>query len=227
MKVQFDSASDSNYAMNPQTEKRAGRRLMRMSQHGCTHFLIISSPLNVQVDLKDPVFQNRLAQMSDNLLSAVESPLPGQEDVVVTCVSYMVFRRDNEYIELPDKAANYAVCGCHFCRDGEVLCILLPTSGIRYRTSVAVELHYTMKPYLKVTKRVLRTECERTPFYEANFEKINSYIDGSVVYMIGQKPYKFVVTGQMLGKSFLIRTDGDVPKFESTTPGIILREKEG
>lgn len=225
MKIQFDLANDNNYAMNPQTEKRTGRRLMRMAQHGCTHFLIISSPLNVQVDVQDDIFQSYLIQLSDDLLNANAISLPGQEDITVTCVSYMAFRRDNEYIELPDKAANYAVCGCLLSRDGEVLRVLMPTAGMGYRTSVAVELHYTMRPYIKVIKKFLRTETERTPFYEVNFEKKSSFVDGSVIYTLGQKPYKFVITGQMLGKPFLIRTDGDIPKFESTTPGVILRNE--
>lgn len=225
MKIQFDLANDNNYAMNPQTEKRTGRRLMRMAQHGCTHFLIISSPLNVQVDVQDDIFQSCLIQLSDDLLNANAISLPGQEDITVTCVSYMAFRRDNEYIELPDKAANYAVCGCLLSRDGEVLRVLMPTAGMGYRTSVAVELHYTMRPYIKVIKKFLRTETERTPFYEVNFEKKSSFADGSVIYTLGQKPYKFVITGQMLGKPFLIRTDGDIPKFESTTPGVILRNE--
>lgn len=225
MKVEFDLASDSNYVMNPQTEKRTGRRLMRMAQHGCTHFLIVSSPLNVQVDFSDAVFQGQLTQMSDDLLGACDSSLPGQEDITVTCVSYMTFRRDNEYIELPDKAANYAVCGCHLSRDSEKLRILIPTAGMGYRTSVAVELRYTMKPYIKVIKKLFRTETERTPFYEVNFEKKNSFVDGSVIYTIGQKPYRFAITKQMLGKPFLIRTDGEIPKFESTNPGVILRNE--
>lgn len=225
MKIEFDQASDSNYAMNPQTEKRTGRRLMRMAQHGCTHFLIVSSPLNVQVDLNDPAFKSRLAQMSDGLLNTVDGPLPGREEITVTCVSYMTFRRENEYIELPDKAANYAVCGCHLSRDNEVFRILIPTAGMGYRTSVAVELRYSMKPYVKVTKKFLRTETERTPFYEVIFEKKSSFVDGSVIYTIGQKPYRFAITEQMLGKAFLIRTDGEIPKFESTTPGVILRNE--
>lgn len=225
MKIEFDLASDSNYVMNPQTEKRAGRRLMRMSQHGCTHFLIVSSPLNVQVVLNDAAFRDHLVQMSDDLLCARDSSLPGQEDITVTCVSYMAFRKDNEYIELPDKAANYAVCGCHLSRDGEKMRILMPTAGMGYRTSVAVELRYTMKPYTKVIKKLFRTETERTPFYEVNFEKKNSFVDGGVIYTVGQKPYRFSITKQMLGKPFLIRTDGEIPKFESTNPGVILRNE--
>lgn len=223
MKIQFDVANDSNYAMNPQTEKRAGRRLMRMAQHGCTHFLIISSALGVQVDFNDSVLQSALVQLSDDLLHADNISLPILDDITVTCVSYMIFRRDNEYIELPDKAANYAVCGCHLSRDGEVLRILMPTAGMGFRTSVAVDLHYTMKPYVKVIKKFLRTETVRTPFYEVNFEKMSTFVDGSIIYTIGQKPYRFAITKQMLGKPFLIRTDGDMPKFESITPGVVLR----
>ena len=225
MKVEFDFAGNNNYVMNPQTEKRAGRRLMRMAQHGCTHFLILSSPLDVQVDMNDPVLQSRLVRMSDDLLNANEKPLPGDESITVACVSYLTFRRENEYIELPDKAANYAVCGCHLSREGNILRILIPTAGMGYRTSVAVEIHYTMRPYEKVTKKLLRTETERTPFYEVSFEKKSSFVHGSVIYTIGQKPYKFVITEQMLGKSFLIRTDGEIPKFESTTPGVNLRNE--
>lgn len=222
MKIEFASAGENNYAMNPQTEKRAGRRLMRMAQHGCTHFLIISSPLDVKVDIADKSLQDDLSKVED-LLNAVDKTLPNHEKITVTCVSYLTFRRDNEYIELPDKAANYAVCGCHFSQDSDVFRVLMPMTGMGYHTHVAIELHYKMRPYVKVTKKFLRTEKERTPFYEVQFEKKNSFVDGCVFYTIGQKPYKFPVTQQMLGNTFLIKTDGEIPKFESTTPGVILQ----
>ncbi len=222
MIIEFDFASDNNYAMNPQTEKRAGHHLLRMAQQGCTHFLVVASPLDVHIDFSESDTQNRLKQLADRLLDAKELPLPGQDGTTVTCVSYMTFRKDNGYIELPDKAASYAVCGCHLSRDGGIMRILVPTSGMGYRTSVAVELRYSMKPYVKVTKKFLRTETERTPFYQVSFEKKDSFVEGSVVYTIGQKPYRFFITEQMLGKSFLIKTDGEIPRFESTTPGVIL-----
>lgn len=225
MKIEFISAGDNNYAMNPQTENRAGRRMLRMAQRGCTHFLIISSPLNVQVNLTDPEFQEHLVQMADVLIKAKEAPLPGQQAITITCVSHMTFRRDNEYIELPDRAANYAICGCLLSRDNENMRILIPTAGMGYRTSVAVEIRYSFKPHVKIIKKFLRTETERTAFYEAYFEKKEAFLDGSILYTIGQKPYKFAVTEQMLGKTILIRTDGEIPRFESATPGVILRSE--
>lgn len=223
MKIEFISAGDNSYVMNPQTENRGGHRMLRMAQRGCTHFLIFSSPLSVQVNLTDPDFQERLAQMADELLKTKETPLPGQQAISVTCVSHMTFRRDNEYIELPDRAANYAVCGGLLSRDSETMRILIPTAGMSYRTSVAVEIRCSFKPYVKSVKKFLRTETERTPFYEVRFEKKESFVDGSILYTIGQRQYKFAITEQMLGKPILIRTDGEIPKFESTTPGVILR----
>ena len=225
MKIEFTSAGDNNYVMNPQTENRAGRRVLRMAQRGCTHFLIISSPINVQVKLEDTNFQEQLMQMADDLLKAKETPLPDQESILLTCVSHMTFRRDNEYIMLPDRAANYAVCGCLLSRDNETMRILLPTAGMGYRTSVAVEIRYSFKPHVKIIKKFLRTETERTPFYEVTFEKKESFLDGSIFYTIRQKPYRFAITEQMLGKTILVRTDGEIPRFESATPGVILRSE--
>lgn len=222
MEIEFAVASDSNYAMNPQTEKRAGSRVMRMSHRGCTHFLVVFSPLDVQIDFNDPVFRDKLAQMSEELTSASDTPLPEQENITVTCVSHMEFRKANEYIMLPEKAGNYAVCGCYIGRDNAKMRLFAPAAGMRYRVSVAVELHYTMKPYMKVVKKVFRQEKERTPFYEVCFEKKSSLAEGSVIYTVGRIPYRFVVTEQMLGRPILIRTNGEIPKFESTTPGIIL-----
>ena len=225
MKIKFSTVGDGNYAMNPQTEKRGDRRVLRMAQHGCTHFLIFTSPLNHQVDLKDEALQDGLQKMGDLLLNAENVLVPGQEAVQVSCVSYMTFRRDNEYIEIPDKAANYAICGCFQKKEEDELHLLLPREGMAYRTAIAVELHYSMKPHVIVTKKLFRSETQRTPFYEVRFEKKASYVDGSVVYTIGQKPYRFPITEAMLGKTILIRTDNEIPRFESLTPGIILRNE--
>lgn len=225
MNIQFSSAGDNNFAMNPQTEKRGDRRLLRMAQRGCTHFLVLASPLNMKLDIQDKALQSKLEALGDALRDARELPLPQQEEITVSCISYMAFRKDNEYIDLPDKAANYAICGCHYRKEDDLFNVLLPTTGMGYHTSVAVEMHYRMKPYEKEVKKLFRKQVERTPFYEVCFEKKNSFIDGSIVYTIGKKPYRFPITQQMLGRTFLIKTDGEIPKFEADNAGVILRQE--
>ena len=202
MKIQFSTAGDHNFAMNPQTEKRGDRRFLRMAQHGCTHFLVFASPLNVKLDIHDKQMQNKLEQLGDSLREAQDLPLPQQEEITVTCINYMTFRKANEYIDLPDKAANYAICGCHYTKEEDTFSILLPTTGMGYHTAVAVEIRFRMKPYEQEIKKLFRKEIVRTPFYEVWFEKKNAYVDGSIVYTIGKKPFKFPITQQMMGKTF-------------------------
>ena len=225
MKIQFITAGDSNFAMNPQTEKRGGRRVLKMAQRGCTHFLIFTSPLNIVVDLKDEELLKKLEEMGDTLLSAVDTPLPQQEMIQVSCVDYMNFRRDNEFIVFRDNAAYYAICGCFLSKNDDTLSLLLPRDGMGYRTEIAVEIRYTMKPHVIETRKLLRKEVTRTPFYEVHFEKKTNYIDGSVVYTIGQQPYRYPITEAMLGKTILIRTDNEIPRFESAMPGVTLRNE--
>lgn len=226
MRIEFSTAGDNNYAMTPQIEKRGTRRVLQMAQYGCTHFLLISAPLNMNPDLADEALKNGLLQLGDNLTEAKELSVPGLEMFQVTCVSYMAFRKENGLLEIPDKAANYAVCGGLYSKDEDVFYILLPRTGMSYHTSVAVEISYSMRPHVKEVKKLFRTEREQTPFYEVNFEKKSSYVDGSIVYTIGKRPYSYPLTEQMMGKTILIRTDGEIPKFKSTSSGVILKTRD-
>lgn len=226
MRIEFSTAGDNNYAMNPQTEKRGTRRVLQMTQYGCTHFLLISAPLNVEPDFSDETLKNGLMQLGDSLTEAKDLSVPGMEKLQVTCVSYMAYRKENGLLEIPEKAANYAVCGGLYSKDEDVFYILLPRAGMSYRTSVAVEITYSMRPHVKEVKKLFRTEREQTPFYEVNFEKKSSYADGSIVYTIGKRPYSYPLTEQMMGKTILIRTDGEIPQFKSTTSGVILKTRD-
>lgn len=225
MNIEFSTAGNTNFAMNPQTEKRGDRRLLRMAQRGCSHFLLFSAPLNQKIDIFDPTVHQLLQDHADTLLTAQDAPLDDTEKFLVSCISYMDFRKANEYIDLPDKAANYALCGCHYRKETDTLIVLLPTPGMGHTTSVAVEMRYSLRPYEKEIKKLFKTVRERTPFYEAYLEKKSAYVDGSIYYTIGKMPYRFPVTERMLGKKFLIRTDGEIPQLESSTDGVILRQE--
>ena len=226
MRIEFSTAGDNNYAMTPQTEKRGAKRILRMAQHGCTHFLLISAPLNQKPNLEDAGLKEGLLQLGDKMLQAKELSVPGMEVFQVTCISYMEYRKESGLLELPDKAANYAVCGGLYSKEEDVFYIWLPRTGMSYHASVAVEISYSMRPHVKQIKRMFRTETERTPFYEVNFEKKSSYVDGSIVYTIGKRPYSYPLTEQMMGKTILIKTDGEIPQFRSTASGVILRTRD-
>ena len=222
MDLEFVRSTDSRYAMNPQIEKRQGSHRMRMAQHGCTHFLIMSSPLNVEVDFEDPKFQESMASIGEPL-DAKDTLLPGFGNVTVTCISYPEYRRNNEYIELPDRVAAYAVYGC--LESGGVLKIFLPMKGMIYQTSVAVDLRYSINPFMREVRRGFRRVTEQTPFYEVLFEKKNSFANGSVVYTIGNEPYRFAITENMLGRSVYIKSEKEMPRFEAAASGINLQRK--
>ena len=225
MRIIFQNANGERYAGSPQTEKRGDRRSIRFSYAGCTHYLLFRSPLDVTIDLENQKLQDALMMLGDELLYAREMELPGMEKMAVTCVAHTDLYRNNGFIDIKDEAANFAVCGVFMMADQ--FQILLPLRGMSYTTQVAVELSYTLKPYVIEKKGGLfrRATQEQTDFYQVTFEKKNSYISGTVFYTIGRSNYRFPVVEQMMGRTVLIRTNREIPEFVSTTPGVILKKK--
>lgn len=224
MRIIFQTANGERYAGSPQTEKRGDRRAIRFSYIGCTHYLLFQSPLDMSVKLDSSDVQEALLTMGDGVLDAREEALPGMERVLVSCVTHTELYRNNGYITIKDEAANYAICGVFFQADQ--FQILLPLPGMSYTTAVAVELSYTLKPYMIEQKKGLfRKVTEQTDFYQVTFERKNSYISGTVYYTIGRQNYRFPVVEQMMGRTVLIKTNKEIPEFKSTTPGVVLKKR--
>lgn len=225
MRIIFQNANGERYAGSPQTEKRGDRRSIRFAYAGCSHYLLFRSPLNLTIDLGKQELRQALELLGDDLLYARETELPGTEKITVTCVAHTDLYRNNGFIDIKDEASNFAICGVFMMADQ--FQILLPLQGMSYVTQVAVELSYTLKPYVIEKKGGLfrRATVEQTDFYQVTFEKKSSYISGTVYYTIGRQNYRFPVVEQMMGKTVLIRTNREIPEFVSTTPGVILKKK--
>lgn len=225
MRIIFQNANGERYAGSPQTEKRGDQRSIRFAYAGCTHYLLFRAPLDVSIDLEKQEVRDALEMMGGDLLYAMETEVPGVEKLTVTCVAHTDLYRNNGFINIKDEAANYGICGVFMM--GDQFQILMPLRGMAYTTAVAVELSYTLKPYVIEKKGGLfrRATVEKTDFYQVNFEKKTGYVNGTVYYTIGRQRYRFPVVEEMMGKTVLIRTNQEIPEFFSTTPGVILKKK--
>lgn len=224
MKIQFQNADGCHYAGMPQTERRGDRRLLRFAYAGCTGYLLLRAPLEKPIDLLSETTQHAIAVLGDRLRFGVEEQLPGQEHTTVRFVSHDELYRGNDCVEIPDGAANYAVCGV-WETEG-VLRILLPLEGMSSTASVAVELHYSVRPHMvQVRRGFFRTVTEQSDFYQVTFERKPGYTSDMVCYTIGNSGLRYPVMEKMIGSTTLIKTNKQIPEFHSVTPGVILKKK--
>lgn len=224
MKIQFQNADGSHYAGMPQTERRGDKRFLRFAYAGCTGYLLLRAPLEQPIDLLEETTQHAIAALGDRLRFGLEEQLPGLEQTTVRYVAHEELYRSNDCVEIPDGAANYAVCGVW--ETAEALRILLPLEGMASTASVAVELHYSVKPHMiQVKKGIFRTVTEQSDFYQVTFERKNGYTSGMVYYTIGNSGLRYPVMEKMIGATTLIKTNKQIPEFRSVTPGVTLIKK--
>lgn len=224
MKIQLLNANGSHYAGTPQSEKRGAKRIIRFAYAGCSGYLLLRSPLEKQIDLHSETTQHALAVLGDRILGGQEVQLPQMEYITVRYISHDEIFRSGDCVEIRDDPANYAVCGV--LKKEDICQILLPLENMLYTTAVAVELYYSVEPYMiQVRKGLFRKVMEQSDFYWVRFERKPSYVDGMVYYTIGRSGTRFPVTERMLGASVLIKTNKQIPEFHAATPGVVLKKK--
>lgn len=224
MKIQFQNANGGQYAGMPQTERRGDRRVLRFAYAGCSGYLLLRSPLEKPIDLMSEMTQHAILVLGDRIRFGLEEQLPNMEHITLRYISHEELFRCNDCVEIPDYAANYAVCGV--CEEGQEMQILLPLDGMSYTTSVAVELHYSIRPHMvEVRRGMFRRAMEQSDFYQVTFERKSGYASGMVYYTIGNNGLRYPVMEKMVGATTLIKTNKQIPEFHSATPGVILKKK--
>ena len=225
MRIVFYDADNNHYALHPACENRGNQRFITFSHVGCTGYLLFRAPLDQPIDLRSDQLRHALAELEDRFLYITEEKLSRMEQFSVRYVSHTDLFRNKSGIEIPEGAANYAVCGVW--KQGDELRILIPAKAMTYTTAVAMELHYSIKPHRKAVKKFFRTVFEETTFYQVTFERKPGYVNGTVFYTIGSSGIRYPVVEKMIGATTLINTYGQVPEFRSVAPGVKLIKNEG
>lgn len=230
MEIVLEKMNGKVYAMDPQIEKIQGQNRMRLAYTGCTHILLLYAFLEHKIDFLSEDMHERLKSLQKEVLSGESVRLP-ETDMMVKMVDFLTLQKNKGNIQLPDIAANYAVCACRYRPQQDIMTLYLPDrSSLRYQATVSVEIKYKVEPYiLSVKKGFLGLggmESRRTEYFRAviGTEKSN-FQSGDIVYTINKEPYRYPITKEMKGKELLIKSsDGIPPKFQATVPGITLKE---
>lgn len=223
MNIKFQDANGSHYAGKPQTERRDNKRYIRFAYAGCTGYLLLRSSLDKPANLHSEELQHAIMELGDRIRFGCEEQLPGMEHISLRYVSHNELYRNNDSIEIVDTAASYAVCGV-WDFNGEWR-ILLPLEGMSSTVSVAIELTYSVRPYVVMERRFLRSVPRQTDFYQVEFKRVSGYVSGLVCYTIGNSGLRYPVMEKMIGATTLIKTNRQIPEFHSLTPGVTLIRK--
>lgn len=223
MKIVFQEAGGNRYAVRPQCERRGDKRVLGFRSAGCTGYLLFRAPLDKPIDLRSEVLQHAIALLEEKIRTSYDVKLPQMEHITMRYISQTEFYKGNNGVEIPETAANYAVCGVW--ETGNEFQILLPRETAGSTTSVSVELSYSVRPYMTTVKKFFRTVQEQSDFYQVTFEHKSGYTSGMVFYTIGDSSVRYPVMEQMLGRSTLIKTYKQIPVFHAAVPGVVLKKK--
>ena len=167
MKIILDKMDSRIYVMNPQIEKIQGQNRMTLLHSGCTHVLLLRTSLDEEIDIDSETLQKSLTGVENNVLSGSEITLSDGK-TAVWAVDFITLQRNRNSIRLPEKAGNYAVCGCRYDNQSDVLTIYLPDKkSFRYQARVSIEVRYHIEPYRIIVKTgIFGRKEERTDFYK-------------------------------------------------------------
>ena len=223
MKIVFQEAGGNHYAVRPQCERRGDKRVLGFRAAGCTGYLLFRAPLDKTIDLGSEAIQHAIAMLEEKVCTSYDVKLPQMEHITMRYISQAEFYKCSNGIEIPETAANYAVCGVW--QVGNEFRVLWPRETAGSTTSVSVELSYSLRPYIITQRKFFRTVQEQTDFYQVTFDRKPGYSNGMVFYTIGDSGVQYPVMEQMLGKSTLIKTFKKVPVFHTAVPGVVLKKK--
>lgn len=227
MKIILDKMDSRIYVMNPQIEKIQGQNRMTLLHSGCTHVLLLRTSLDEEIDIDSETLQKSLTGVENNVLSGSEITLSDGK-TAVWAVDFITLQRNRNSIRLPEKAGNYAVCGCRYDNQSDVLTIYLPDKkSFRYQARVSIEVRYHIEPYRIIVKTgIFGRKEERTDFYRVVIGDVHSsYLLENIVYAVEGIPFQFPLTEEMKGKEFLIKTmKGKEPVFRALSAGLELKK---
>lgn len=229
MNVVLEKMDGQVYAMSPIIERIGGQNQMRLAYSGCTHILLLCAKLDQKIGFMDEATRELVKNLNSDILSGKKISLCEQPQVTAWTVDFMTFQRNLGKIQLPEMAANYAVCACCHDQQTDVLSLYLPERvSVQYQATVSVEIPYKVEPYrisVKTGFLGMREELQDTDFYKATVGTENSnFHSGDIVYKVSAEKYLYPVPERMKGREFLIRSKkGAPPEFSSAVSGITLR----
>lgn len=229
MNVILETMGSVIYAMNPQIEKVQGQNRLRLVQSGCSHILLISTPLGSPIDLEQEDIRKILTNLEEKVFKG-ETEVVFEKQLEIESYSHVDLQDHGGKIPLPEKTAEYAILGVTYDkRKGEAHIFLPNNSAIKYKTTATIEVAYKLSPYTIPQKRGIfglgREEEQQTGFYKLVIGNEKTVIPtGCLVYTIGKQPYEYPITDKVCGKEVLIKANGIPPVLKTTISGITLRK---
>lgn len=217
MDVILEKMDGQVYAMNPEVEKIQGQNYMKLVHSGCTHVLLLYAMLDEKINFMEENTKTLLKNLKEDILTGDVLTF-SDSSMKARIVDYVTIQKNRGSIQLPEIAANYAICACRYNQQDDSLKLYLPDRDlIRYQTTVSVEVKYKVEPYEIPVKKgflgICGVEMQRTDFYKVlvGTEKSN-FSSGDIVYTIDREPWKYPVTEEMKGREVLIKSGNGNPR---------------
>lgn len=221
MEIEFRKYDGSTTAINPRIEKRGEQFIMKLNEHNCEYFLLLSRTPAGKVDLNDSDIQNALAAIKNTLLEAQNERLT--EEIFVSCINWSDYRANDYTIDLSARIAEYTVIACReedsklivFIPDEDISCTARVSLTVSYRIYRVENEKKSWRPFVK--------EVPKQSFYVVEFDEIPNYRDGGIVYNFDGVLWDYPITAKMIenGK-FYIDAECGMPKFFAKILGLEL-----
>lgn len=222
MELEFREYDGSIAALNPRIERSGDQLMMKLNEHGCDYFLVLSRIPGGYVDLHDMQIREELLKKQDFLPTVQDEPLT--EEIAFSCVEWSDYRVNDYAIDLPNRIAEYTVVGCR--EEEGRLVVFMPEEGMSCSAKVSLTVSYRLVMISgEVSRRPFAKAAMQQSFYVAEFDDIPNYQDGEIVYTLEGSQWKYPITREMLGKKKLFIEAGcGIPKFSTAVSGLELKK---
>lgn len=226
MKIIFQEYNGNAYALNPRIERDQNQLSLTFDEQACSHFLLFTHRPGDILNLREELMQEQLYSLGENLLSTENQKL--SNTIAVRCIPYHEYRMiNNRSIKLAERIAGYTIFGCQMMRqyDPEQFHIILPQAHMSNYINVSVDVPYRISyvPENDGMRGAYRHSAQA--FYVVQFEDVDNYQDGAVVYTLDNMPIPIPITKEMLGgKKLYIDAGMGAPKFQTAISGFNLKK---
>ena len=223
MVLEFCENDGNTVVLNPRIIKKGNRFSMELTEKNCDLFLVIAKVPGGKVDLKDPEIQDAL-QRNARVFPDV-TDLNILENIYVSCIKWSNYRINDYALDLSSRIAEYTVFACKELENENKIQIFVQDEDAACSAYVSLTVNYRLtKVSTEEKKKFFGSSRPAQIYYKIEFDEIQDYQDGSIVYTFNDSSLKYPVTGEMIkaGKAFIESGRGE-PVFLSNASGLELK----
>ena len=228
MEIEFRKYDGTTVAMNPNIVKIGDKFKMKFFQQDCDYFLLFSQIPGGKVDINRADLQKALIDNKDLLPDAKKEKL--MDGIYFSCYEYSDYKVNGDSLDLESKISEYTIVGCKEEIDDETkkakMIVFIPDDTVSCTAVVSLIVSYSVSLVQPESTKGFWFKKAKVsqPYYKVTFGSIPSYQDGGIIYKIGDYPWEFPITDEMIqnGVFYLDSSVGE-PRFYTKITGIELR----